>query len=299
VGLAAAGLSLAAAGLSLGRASGPPGMVYVAGGAFTPGSRHGYPEERPAGPVRVGPFWIDRTEVTNAQFAAFVTATGYVTVAERRGRSAVFVVPATADRDRENAWWRTIEGASWRHPEGPGSDVAARPAHPVVHVALPDAQAYARWRGRDLPTEAEWEFVAGGGSTGDGEPRNGRGPLANYWQGSFPDGNTAEDGFVGTAPVGSFPASARGLHDMIGNVWEWTRDRYASWADRAATGANCHGPGAADTGAGVGVVKGGSHLCARSHCVRFRAAARHPQEPDVGASHIGFRTVLRMSDRGS
>jgi formylglycine-generating enzyme len=268
------------------------GMVRVPAGSFTPGSHRSYPEERPARSVQVDAFWIDRTEVTNAQFAAFVAATGYRTVAERRGLSSVFVVPTGADRDRENAWWRPTAGASWRHPEGPGSHSVGKPHHPVVHIALEDALAYARWLGRDLPTEAEWEWAAGRlGADPDGEPRGPRGPLANYWQGPFPEGNSGEDGFRGPAPVGCFPPSSRGLHDMIGNVWEWTRDPYATWEERAAPDGHCHPP---ITGGGLAVLKGGSYLCAPSHCVRFRAAARHPQEADVTTSHIGFRTVLRV-----
>jgi formylglycine-generating enzyme required for sulfatase activity len=265
-------------------------MVHLAGGEFVPGSARGYREERPGGPVRVGAFWIDRTEVTNAQFAAFVGATGHRTAAERAGASAVFRVPEGVDRERENAWWRPVTGASWRHPEGPASDVATRAHHPVVHVALADALAYARWLGRDLPTEAEWEYAAraGGAVEDDSEPRDAGGPIANYWQGAFPDGNTVEDGFLGTAPVGCFKAVG-GLHDMIGNVWEWTTDDYRSWSDRTA---NCHGPGSGTT-AREGVIKGGSYLCAPGYCVRFRAAARHPQELDVPTSHLGFRTVLR------
>jgi len=272
------------------------GMRHVPGGVFTPGSTHGYREERPAGPVRVAPFWIDRTEVTNAQFSAFVEATGYRTVAEESGASAVFFVPTEADRGKENAWWRRTPGADWHHPEGPGSDITRRANHPVVHVTLADALAYARWLGRDLPTEAEWEWAARSGSAGDdpdGEPRDATGFLANYWQGDFPSGNTVEDGFFGTAPVGCFRANARGLHDMIGNVWEWTVDAYGASTERAPPNAACHGAKADGTPATTVAIKGGSHLCAPTYCVRFRAAARHPQETDVPTSHIGFRTVLR------
>jgi formylglycine-generating enzyme required for sulfatase activity len=178
----------------------------------------------------------------------------------------------------------------------------------VVHIARSDALAYARWLGRDLPTEAEWEYAAGGDQDddSDGEPRGSGGPLANYWQGAFPDGNTAEDGFSGTAPVKSFPANHRGLHDMIGNVWEWTRDRHALWVDRASAddqgshrqGTGLHGAGAAVDDTSPGVIKGGSYLCAPSHCVRFRTAARHPQDPEVSASHVGFRTILRRRAGG-
>jgi formylglycine-generating enzyme required for sulfatase activity len=272
-------------------------MTYFPSGVFTPGSTHGYPEERPGGPARVGAFWIDRTEVTNAQFAIFIAETRYRTVAEQIGAAAVFVVPRAAEEGIKNAWWRRIVGANWRHPEGSGSNLTHRGNHPVIHVALADAQAYARWLGRDLPTEAEWEYAARDGAVGDQrdtEPRDARGPSANYWQGSFPDGNTFEDGFLGTAPVGCFSPSVSGLYDMIGNVWEWTNDTYGNWSEQAAItiapiGA-CHAAGASRN---AYVIKGGSYLCASSYCARFRAAARHPQEPDVPTSHIGFRTVLR------
>jgi sulfatase modifying factor 1 len=276
------------------------GMVSMKGGRFTPGSTHGYADERPGGPVQVQPFFIDRTEVTNAQFAAFVAATGYKTLAEREGASAVFKVPVGPERDVENAWWHAVPGASWRHPAGPDSGIEDRLNHPVVHVALADALAYARWLGHDLPTEAEWELAARDGQDGDGEPRGRKGPRANYWQGDFPTTNTLEDGYLGTAPVGCFPPNRHGLHDAIGNVWEWTRDPYRSWSERAAAkttakttngSADCHA-GAAGGGA-LGVIKGGSHLCARNYCVRFRAAARHAQEVGASASHLGFRTVWR------
>jgi sulfatase modifying factor 1 len=275
------------------RASATAGMVHLPGGEFTPGSTRGYPDERPAGSVHVAAFWIDRTEVTNAQFAAFVAATGYRTVAERAGASAVFVVPAGDDVGRENAWWRRTPAATWQHPEGAASSIVHRRNHPVVHVALSDALAYARWLGHDLPTEAEWEYAARGeaGPGDDAEPRDASGPFANYWQGAFPDANSREDGFLGTAPVGCFKPNARGLFDMIGNVWEWTADAYRGWDERAAANRACHG--ADGGGANVHVIKGGSYLCAPSYCVRFRAAARHAQEADMPTSHIGFRTVLR------
>jgi formylglycine-generating enzyme required for sulfatase activity len=300
------GLLLAQAGPACERGTGLPdhwpgataGMVAIAGARFTPGSTHGYAEERPAGPVQVARFFIDRTEVTNAQFATFAKATGYRTMAERAGGSAVFAVPEGAAREEENAWWRWVPGADWRHPEGPGSDVAARPHHPVVHIARADALAYARWLGHDLPSEAEWELAARGGASDDREPRDRRGPRANYWQGDFPFTNTREDGYAGTAPVGCFPPNRHGLYDAIGNVWEWTRDDDRTWAERAdprtAPGTSCHASAPHDgAAAGRGIIKGGSHLCAASYCVRFRAAARHAQEVDMTASHLGFRTVFR------
>ncbi|HEY0713509.1 MAG TPA: SUMF1/EgtB/PvdO family nonheme iron enzyme, partial [Polyangia bacterium] len=226
-------------------------MVLVAGGSFTPGSAHGYADERPGGRAAVAPFFIDRTEVTNAQFAAIVRATGHVTEAERAGESAVFVAPAHDDVS-PGSWWRPVKGASWRHPDGSGSSVVGRENHPVVHVTQADARAYAGWLGNRLPSEAEWEFAARGGRdlpAEDGRPRDARGrPAANYWQGSFPTVNAREDGFALSAPVGCYAATSLGLYDVIGNVWEWTTDGYR---DRASspTGA-CH-PAAAAIGAQV------------------------------------------------
>lgn len=277
------------------------GMVKIAGGDFEPGSTVGYPDERPAGRVRVASFWMDRTEVTNAQFAAFVHATGHITQAEREGATAVFRAPPRGQRPaRPNAWWVWTPGANWRHPEGPTSDLGGRERQPVVHVTLADAMAYARWLGHDLPSEAEWEYAAR--ANGDSEriergPRDANGaPTANFWQGVFPDVNTSEDGYVAAAPVGCYAANGFGLHDMIGNVWELTRDRY--------TGPHQpHNNGDPDDAIGKPyaapraderlVIKGGSFLCSADYCVRYRASAREAQEAGVGASHVGFRTVLR------
>ncbi|BCL76641.1 protein kinase [Jeongeupia sp. HS-3] len=275
------------------------GMVRIAGGSFTPGSTAGYADERPAGAVNVKPFWIDRTEVTNAQFAAFVKATAYVSDAERDGGAAVFKVPLEAElKARPYAWWTYTKGANWRHPEGPGSSLKGRDNQPVVQVTLADASAYARWLGRTLPSEVQWEFAAKAGRSDaalDRAPRNKAGkPEANFWQGVFPSLNTREDGHLGRSPVGCYPANAFGVYDMIGNVWEWTRDAY--------TGARQpHGNG--DPFASVdlasiplekrppAVIKGGSFLCAANFCVRYRAAARHPQEANLPTAHVGFRTV--------
>ncbi len=274
------------------------GMVRVPGGEFEPGSNQGYPDERPAGQVRVEAFWIDRTEVTNAQFSAFVQATRHVTGAEREGAAVVFKAPPRGRVVQANGWWAYVKGADWRHPEGPGSDLRSRDNQPVVHVTLADAQAYARWLGRELPTEAQWEWAARGGGNSERlerEPRadDGR-PQANYWQGMFPDLNTREDGFVARAPVGCFPANGYGLHDMIGNVWEWTSDAYRGPRQAHGNGE----PAAALTGSVAPgtpmVIKGGSFLCAADYCMRYRAAARHPQEADLGVAHVGFRTVARQ-----
>lgn len=271
------------------------GMVRVPAGEFEPGSLEGYADERPAGRVRVPAFWMDRTEVTHAQFAAFVAATGYVTEAERQGGAAVFVAPLAGKEVVPDGWWRHVDGADWRHPEGRDRDVADRPNEPVVNVTYADAMAYARWLGRTLPTEAQWEWAARAGGSAElleREPRadDGR-PAANYWQGVFPDVNTREDGYAARAPVGCFPANGYGVHDLIGNVWEWTREPYRGPHQ-------AHGNGdprpvrASMSAAAMHVIKGGSFLCAADYCVRYRAAARHPHDATLGATHLGFRTVV-------
>lgn len=271
------------------------GMVRVDGGDFVFGSSAGYPDERPASGarVRVDGFWIDRTEVTNAQFDAFVRATGYVTEAEREGAAVVFGTPDEAELQRRPyAWWKYVRGASWKDPHGAQ---APQPNQPVTLVTQADALAYAVWLGRDLPTEAEWEYAAKAGREDaglDSAPVDPGGrPTANYWQGPFPLANAVEDGHAGLAPVGCYPANGFGLYDMIGNAWEWTRDGYSGARQPHANG---------DTAAVAArrpdrpvVIKGGSFLCAPSYCVRYRASARESQEANLGASHIGFRTVLR------
>lgn len=274
------------------------GMVAVPGGTFRMGSNRHFPEERPERQATVNPFLIDRHEVTNAQFAAFVAATGYVTVAERpvdvakypgaspdllQPGGIVFHQPEDAAASDFRQWWRYRPGASWRHPEGPGSDLAGRMAHPVVQVTHEDALAYARWLGRDLPTEAEWEFAARGGLDGAeftwGTEKTPSGAWqANVWQGRFPVSNQLLDGFAGTAPVGCFETNGYGLADMAGNVWELTADDYADLRGRQN---------------GAKVAKGGSHLCADNYCFRYRPSARQPAALDSSTSHIGFRTVLR------
>lgn len=262
----------------------PRGEVELAGGAFTMGAAPMHTEEGPPRPASVAPYAMDRTEVTVADYAAFVEATGYVTLAERPPDPARYpgvpverLKPSSLVFDPQRGEWRVVEGASWRRPQGPGSSVAGREREPVTHVAYADALAYARWKGRDLPTEAEWEFAARDGLEGaryawGDEPRPSGVIPANTWQGLFPVADTGEDGFKGRpAPVGCFPASRFGLSDISGNVWEWTR---------APAG-------------GAPMIKGGSYLCADNFCLRYRPAARQEGPPDTGASHIGFRTVRR------
>ena len=281
------------------------GMARVPEGSLRLGtSNNVYDDERPTGDqVRVPAFWIDRTEVTNAQFAAFVKATGYVTEAEREGAAAVFVLPRK-DRPspRENDWWVWTQGANWRLPQGPGSDMRAQPNEPVVLVTVSDALSYARWLGHDLPTEAEWEYAARGGGAPElieREPRDPRGrPVANYWQGVFPDLNTTEDGFAALASVGCFAPNGYGLSDMVGNVWELTRDRYTGPHQPHGNGnpsASAPAAGAEPRRGDRMVIKGGSFLCAENYCMRYRAAARYAQEADLPTSHVGFRTVLRVA----
>ena len=313
---AAAGSCTADAAVAVTDAGGRDGMVFIPAGAFTMGADAWQPEERRAHRVRVDGFWIDRHEVTNAQFAAFVEATGYVTLAERgldpathpgmpaellAPGSIVFIPPTDLSGGDITQWWQYVQGADWREPEGPGSSIEGEENHPVVHVAFEDALAYARWRGRELPTEAQWEYAARGGLEGQDfawgtEYQPGGRLKANSWQGIFPVMNTEEDGYVGTAPVGCFDANGYGLQDMIGNVWEWTSDWYRA-GHAAEDAVNPTGPNLLEIGFAPGesprrVIKGGSHLCAPNYCARYRPAARQPQEVDLGAAHLGFRTVL-------
>jgi formylglycine-generating enzyme required for sulfatase activity len=277
------------------------GMVWIKGGEIELGSTTGYADERPAGtPVHVDDFWIERTEVTNAAFSAFVDESGYVTEAEIDDFAAVFRPPegdaATLDEQDPSTWWSLVKGASWRAPEGPGSSVDGRQNQPVVLVTYRDALAFAHWYGRDLPTEAEWEFAArsGGEPSGESAPRDDAGrPLANYWQGDFPSHNSAEDGFASRAPVGCFPPNRAGLHDMIGNVWELTRNSYEGEHSSHCTARVDVDSKQSAQRDGPVVIKGGSFLCAASYCSRYRASARYPQDAHLGASHVGFRTVLR------
>lgn len=308
----------------------PEGMVWITGGEFSIGSNFegAWPDERPAHRVRVDGFWIDKTEVTNAQFEGFIKATGYVTTAEH---------PPTAEELLANApsgtpppaedilvagslvftptdhavplndlrrWWTWIPGANWRHPEGPGSDLTGRENHPVVHVSWYDANEYAKWAGKRLPTEAEWEFAARGGLINQpyvwGEdPPNESHPQANLWTGSFPYENTATDGFVRTAPVGSFPANGFGLFDMSGNVWEWCNDWYDRelYQSRTPKELTFNPRGRLESHdpmrpfATQRSQRGGSFLCNDAYCSRYRPSARHGSTPDTGMSHVGFRCV--------
>lgn len=294
------------------------GMVWIAPGTFRMGSDRFYPEEAPVRDVRVGAgFWIDARAVTNAEFARFVRKTGYVTVAERAPDAADFpgappenLVPGSlvfrmtagpVDLRDYTQWWAWVPGASWKHPEGPGSSNASRPDHPVVHVAWEDVNAYGEWAGKRLPTEAEWEYAARGGVDdkdfvwGDDMEPGGK-PAANTWQGAFPWKSTARRG-PGTLAVGSFAPNGYGLFDMAGNVWEWTSDWYV--ADRGVAVPCCAGDprersyDACQPHVRIPrkVLKGGSFLCSPEYCLRFRPAARSPQMIDTGMSHLGFRCV--------
>lgn len=289
-------------------------LVDLPGGSFRMGSTSFYPEEAPIHTVTVEPFAIERHPVTNAQFAEFVAATGYVTVAEQPIDPALYPgadpsqlqpgamvfrpTPEPVDLRDWRQWWHWVPGASWRHPFGPDSDVADRADHPVVQVAYPDAAAYARWAGRRLPTEAEWEYAARAGATstypwGDEPTSDGR-LMANTWQGRFPYRNDGALGWVGTSPVGVFAPNAFGLLDMIGNVWEWTTTEFSTHHRIGAATKPCCAPsGPADPGVNQ-TLKGGSHLCAPEYCHRYRPAARSPQSQDSATTHIGFRCVAEV-----
>lgn len=288
------------------------------------GSDDFYPEERPAHPVHVSTFLLQRTPVTVAQFARFVQETGYVTVAERvpdprdypEVDDPTVLVPGAlvftgtagpVPLTDPGRWWSWVPGASWRHPEGPGSDALAdRGDHPVTQVCLEDAQAYADWAGLRLPTEAEHERASRGGSGeavyawGDERSPEGR-HLANTWQGPFPYRNTAEDGWATTSPVGAYPANGYGAVDLIGNVWEWTADRWVPHSEAATASPCCvpADPRAPHTGPArprdAFVVKGGSHLCAPEYCLRYRPPARQPQERDSATTHLGFRCAASLT----
>lgn len=297
------------------------GMKLVKGGSFLMGSDEHYPEEAPQRKKTVGDFWIDETPVSTAEFAKFVKATGYKTFAEFApdpkdypgmppelavAGSAVFVVPGRpVDLRNPGQWWDFVTGANWRFPLGPDGP-EAEPDHPVVQIAYSDAEAYAKWAGKELPAEAEFEYAARGGmdgrafAWGDELVPDGK-YLANFWQGVFPNQNLALDGYERTSPVRSYPPNGYGLYDMIGNVWEWTCDWYS---DSPPENSCCGGgvseeqsyePGFAELKVGRRVLKGGSHLCAENYCQRYRPAARHPQAIDSPTSHIGFRCVVRVS----
>jgi len=308
-------------------------VIDIPAGTFRMGSNDHYPEEAPAHRVHVDAFSISATTVTNEQFARFVDSTGYVTVAERPLDPADFpgappenLVPGSlvfrmtsgpVDLRHLSQWWRWTPGASWRHPEGPGSTLDGRADHPVVHAAYEDAEAYAAWTGEELPTEAEWEYAARGGHEGrafvwgDVAVPDGR-YLANFWQGDFPWRNDQSDGFAGTSPVASFPPNGFGLHDMVGNVWEWTTDWYSARHEADADKPCCipSNPRGPDVEASFDprqpqfriprkVIKGGSFLCADNYCQRYRPAARRAQMVDTGMSHIGFRTIEHHDHLGT
>lgn len=284
-----------------------PGMVWLPAGAFTMGADSTFPEEGPAVPATVGGFWIDQTEVTNAQFAEFVAATGYRTLAERGVQTssapgAQRIAGSAVFRPREGQgammggvnWWQFVPGADWRHPDGPGSSIDGLARHPVVHVAYEDAEAYAKWKGRSLPTEAQYEYAAQGAGRRGGDGQF----AANTWQGTFPTLDTAADGYGGTAPVACFGASRNGVYDIVGNVWEWTRTPYYARHDAAEPVQHPRGfdPTQPEEPA-VAVIKGGSYLCSPDYCMRYRPEARVGQSLGLGTGHIGFRTVLELPGR--
>jgi formylglycine-generating enzyme len=305
--------------------SSPENMVWVDGATYRMGSDSHYPEEAPAHRVTVDGFWIDACHVTNGQFAAFTAETGYVTVAERPLEPSAFpgappenLVPGSlvftmtdgpVDLRHLSVWWTWTPGACWKHPDGPTSSTEGHGEDPVVHVAYEDAEAYAAWAGKELPSEAEWELAARGGLDGcafvwgdEPEPPGER--RANYWHGDFPW--RAEPGYGTRAPVGSFPANGFGLFDMAGNVWEWTTDWYAARHSEESDKPCCvpqnprgpsveasHDPAQPQFPIPRKVIKGGSYLCADSYCMRYRPAARRPQMIDTGMSHVGIRCVRR------
>jgi formylglycine-generating enzyme len=305
------------------------GMVWIERGSFMMGSNLHYPEEAPTHRVTVDGFWIDSVPVTNATFARFVEDMHYVTQPEQPANpwdypgaraemllpASVVFVPPTQRVDLRNPynWWQYVRGADWRHPFGPDSSIEGLDDHPVVHVAHADAEAFCKWAGKELPTEAEWEFAARGGLDcaeyawgAEFEPQ-GR-CLANTWQGEFPIQNLVKDGFERTSPVGSFPANGYGLFDMIGNVWEWTCDWYQEHKDsvrpccpevnpRGGVAENSHDPRLNEIPIPRKVMKGGSHLCAPNYCRRYRPAARMAQPIDTSTCHLGFRCIRKKTDR--
>ena len=302
-------------------------MVWISGGRFLMGSNEHYAEEAPAHRVSVDTFWMYRHAVTNADFRRFVEATGWITLAERPADAANYpgaqpelLVPSSVvfrkppypvDLGNPHHWWIYVAGASWRHPRGPDSTLQGLWRHPVVHVAFEDAEAYAKWADKELPTEAEWEFAARGGLDGAEFAWAGRDlapegrHLANTWQGEFPWQNSGDDGFDGTAPVGTYPANGYGLQEMTGNVWEWTSDWYQEHGKllskpcctldnpRGGDPEQSHDPRTPNVRIPRKVLKGGSYLCAPNYCRRYRPAARMPQPIDTSTCHVGFRCVRR------
>jgi formylglycine-generating enzyme required for sulfatase activity len=307
-------------------------MVFIPAGKFLMGSDKFYPEEKPVREVTVDGFYIDKYTVTNGDYKRFVDETGYITVAERPlkaedypGAKPELLVPGAlvfqksqgpVDLSSYFNWWAWVPGANWKHPKGPGSSINHLKNHPVVHIAYEDAEAYAKWMGKELPTEAEWEFAARGGVDGknftwgddDVQLTN---PMANTWQGEFPWQNLLVDKYEGTSPIGSFAPNGYGLYDMAGNVWEWTCDWYLR--DLTSKEAEKHkscctpsiNPRVDSPGSSFDecqpnvkiprkVIKGGSHLCAPNYCLRYRPAARQPQMIDTGMNHLGFRCIVRV-----
>lgn len=301
-------------------------MVWIPGGTFRMGSDVHYPEEAPSHEVSVGDFWIDTHPVTNLEWKRFVKATGYITLAERAPSAEQYpdakpemLVPGSVvfrrprqrvSLDNHYNWWVWVAGADWRHPEGPGSNLDGRERHPVVQVAWEDVEAYARWAGKALPTEAEWEYAARGGLDGAeycwGDEWMPRGrPMANTWQGEFPVENLLLDKFERTSPVQTYPPNGYGIYDAAGNVWEWTADWYQDYAAVAQSCCAIPDPRGGEREASVDpaeeggatprkVLKGGSYLCAPNYCRRYRPAARIPQTIDTSTGHVGFRCVVRV-----
>jgi sulfatase modifying factor 1 len=312
----------------------PQGMVWVPGGEFymgidediVPDGDDYFHDARFVHMTYVNGFWMDQHEVTNEQFKEFVDATGYLTVAEKQPTaeefpdadpkqlvpfSLVFAKPAQRVLDvhrahRFHAWWKLVPGASWRRPEGPGSNIDDMAKHPVVHVCWDDAVAYCKWAGKRLPTEAEWEFAARGGldrnkfAWGNDVKPGGR-AMCNFWQGDFPNDNTKEDGYVGLAPVGQYPANGYGLFDMAGNAWEWCSDWYVQDYYRRADTRNPKGPAnsfdASEPGTPKRVQRGGSFLCADNYCQRYLPGARGKCEPSSSQNHTGFRCVMTANQK--
>jgi formylglycine-generating enzyme required for sulfatase activity len=306
-----------------------PDMVWIPGGTFKMGSDKHYPEERPAHRVSVDGFWMDLSPVTNARFARFVEVTGHRTFAEiapdpkdypganpnlLHAGSLVFVQPkAAVDLTNVTNWWQYMKGADWRHPYGPESSLDGLDDHPVVHVTFGDAEAFARWEKKELPTEAEWEFAARGGLDGAAfvwgdEFLPGDRYMANTWQGEFPWQHRSKDGYERTSPVGTYPPNGYGLFDVAGNTWEWTTDWYQPKHPREEIKACCIpanprggreedsiDPEHPEIAIPRKVLKGGSHLCAPNYCRRYRPAARFPQPVDTSTSHVGFRCIARAS----
>ncbi|HKO98707.1 MAG TPA: formylglycine-generating enzyme family protein [Pyrinomonadaceae bacterium] len=304
----------------------PEGMVWIPAGEFSMGTEEeGFPDTRPIHRVKLNGFWMDKTEITNAQFEKFVKATGYVTIAERKPRaedfpnvppeklvagSIVFTPPRDAvPLNNYLQWWAYVAGASWRHPEGPQSDIKGRENYPVVHISHDDAQAYAKWAGKRLPTEAEFEWAARGGLDrkkfvwGDEFKPDGK-FQANSFQGNFPNKNTGEDGYMASAPVGTFRPNEFGLYDVAGNVWEWCSDWYradyyqALWAQGTIT-LSPQGPSnssdPSEPGIAKRVTKGGSFLCTDQYCARYMPGGRGKEAPDTGTNHLGFRLVRSVN----